>query len=67
MFRLIKIAFNATLLVLAIIGFNAIGGQKYVEIAKTHITNFIQERAEENAKKLLILLKNINNILLIKI
>ena len=37
MFRLIKITFNATLLVLAIIGFNAIGGQKYVEKAKTYI------------------------------
>ena len=51
MFRIIKIFFNATLLVLAIIGFNAIGGQKYVEIAKNHITTFIQERAEESAKK----------------
>ena len=52
MFRLIKIIFNATLLVLAIIGFNAIGGQKYVEIVKTNVTNFIQQRAEESAKKL---------------
>lgn len=52
MFRLIKIIFNATLLVLAIIGFNAIGGQKYVEVVKTNVTNFIQQRAEENAKKL---------------
>ncbi len=52
MFRLIKIIFNATLLVLAIIGFNAIGGEKYVEIVKTNVTNFIQERAEENAKKI---------------
>ena len=52
MFRLIKIIFNAFLLVLAIIGFNAIGGQKYVEVAKHHITTFIQERAEESAKKL---------------
>jgi hypothetical protein len=51
MFRMIKIFFNAILLVLAIIGFNAIGGQKYVEMAKTHVTNFIQERAEESAKK----------------
>ena len=51
MFRLIKIIFNAFLLVLAIIGFNAIGGQKYVEMAKHHVTNFIQERAEESAKK----------------
>ena len=52
MFRLIKIIFNAFLLVLAIIGFNAIGGQKYIEVAKHHITSFIQERAEESAKKL---------------
>ena len=52
MFRLIKIIFNAFLLVLAIIGFNAIGGQKYVEMAKHHVTNFIQERAEESAKKI---------------
>lgn len=51
MFRLIKIIFNAFLIVLAIIGFNAIGGQKYVEMAKTTITNFMQERAQENAKK----------------
>lgn len=52
MFRLIKIIFNAALIVLAIIGFNAIGGQKYVEIVKNNVTNFIQQRAEENAKKL---------------
>lgn len=51
MFRLIKIIFNAFLLVLAFIGFNAIGGQKYVETAKTHITKFVQERTMENAKK----------------
>ena len=52
MFRLIKITFNAFLLVLAIIGFNAIGGQKYVEMAKNGITNFVQQRAVENARKL---------------
>ena len=52
MFRLIKIVFNACLLVLAIIGFNAIGGQKYVESAKNAIVNFVQERAMENAKKI---------------
>ena len=52
MFRLIKITFNAFILVLAIIGFNAIGGQRYVEIVKTKVGNFIQERAEENAKKM---------------
>lgn len=51
MFRMIKIIFNAVLLVLAIIGFNAIGGQKYVESAKSYVTNFIQERAAESAKK----------------
>ena len=52
MFRLIKIIFNAFLLVLAIIGFNAIGGQKYVEAVRVSVTNFIQERAAENAKKI---------------
>lgn len=52
MFRIIKITFNAFLIVLAIIGFNAIGGQKYVEMAKTKIGNFLQQRTMENAKKL---------------
>ena len=52
MFRLIKIIFNAFLLVLAIIGFNAIGGQKYVEAVKVSIGNFIQEHAIESAKKI---------------
>ncbi len=52
MFRLIKIIFNAFLLVLAIIGFNAIGGQKYVEAVKVSVGNFIQTRALENAKKI---------------
>ena len=52
MFRLIKIIFNAFLLVLAIIGFNAIGGQKYVEAIRVNVGNFIQERAIENAKKI---------------
>lgn len=51
MFRLIKIIFNAFLLVLAIIGFNAIGGQKYVEAVKVSVGNFIQEHALEGAKK----------------
>ena len=51
MFRLIKITFNAFLLVLAIIGFNAIGGQKYIEKAGNYITNIIQNHAEESAKK----------------
>ena len=52
MFRLIKIIFNAFLLVLAIIGFNAIGGQKYVEAIKVSVGNFIQEHALESAKKI---------------
>ena len=52
MFRFIKIIINAFILVLAIIGFNAIGGQKYVEAIKVNFTNFIQQRAEENAKKI---------------
>ncbi len=52
MFRFIKIVFNAFLLVLAIIGFNAIGGQKYVEMAKSGITNFIQQRTMESARKI---------------
>ena len=51
MFRLIKITFNAILLVLAIIGFNAIGGQKYVEFVKYNVTKCFQERIQENAKK----------------
>ena len=51
MFRLIKITFNAILLVLAIIGFNAIGGQKYVEFVKYNVTKCLQERIQENAKK----------------
>ena len=52
MFRLIKIIFNAFIIILAIIGFNAIGGQKYVEAVKVSVVNFIQERAAENAKKI---------------
>ena len=52
MFRLIKIIFNAFLLVIAIIGFNAIGGQKYVEAIKISVGNFIQEHALESAKKI---------------
>ena len=50
MFRMIKIFFKAVVLVLAFIGFNAIGGQKYVEMAKHSISNFLQERVENNAK-----------------
>ncbi len=50
MFRLIKIVFNSFLIVLALIGFNAIGGQKYVERAVSCISNFIQQHAENKAK-----------------
>ena len=52
MFRFIKIIFNSFIIVLALIGFNAIGGQKYVEAVKTNIGNVIQQRAKENAKKI---------------
>ena len=52
MFRLIKIIFNAFLLVLAVIGFNAIGGQKYIESAKICIMDFIQEHNLATASKI---------------
>ena len=52
MFRLIKIIFNAFVLVMVIVGFNAIGGQKYVEQISSSVTGFLQQRAEENAKKM---------------
>ena len=52
MFRLIKIVFNAFLLVLALIGFNAIGGQKYVEMATSGISNFFHGIAAERAKSI---------------
>lgn len=52
MFRLIKIIFNAFLIVLAIIGFNAIGGEKYVEAVKVAVGNFIEQHNFENAKKI---------------
>jgi len=52
MFRLIKIFFNACLIVLALIGFNAIGGQKYIEGLTSGITNFIQQHAADKAKSI---------------
>ena len=52
MFRIIKIVFNATIIVLALIGFNAIGGQKYVEGIKDGVTNFIAQHNENSAKKI---------------
>lgn len=58
MFRLIKIIFNAFLLVLAIIGFNAMGGGKYVEAVRVSVGNFIQEHAQEDARKI----GNFNNL-----
>lgn len=44
--------FNGFLLVLAFIGFNAIGGQKYVESISGNISNFFQQRAAERAKSI---------------
>lgn len=52
MFRLIKIVFNSFLIVLALIGFNAIGGQKYVEMAFNGISGFIRQHAENRAKSI---------------
>ena len=52
MFRMIKIVFNATIIVLAFIGFNAIGGQKYVETIKDGVVNFIAQHNENSAKKI---------------
>ncbi len=52
MFRLIKIVFNATVIVLALIGFNAIGGQKYVEAVKESIVNIVQQYNFNSAKKI---------------
>lgn len=52
MFKLIKLIFNAFIIVLAFIGFNAIGGQKYVEALKTNITNFIKQHAQESAMQI---------------
>ena len=52
MFRLIKIIFNATVLVLAIIGFNAIGGQKYVDALIDNVSTLIKNNAKETAKEI---------------
>lgn len=51
MIRLIKIIFNAFILVLAFIGFNAIGGDKYVEQIKQYVGNIVQEHTIKNAQK----------------
>ena len=52
MFRMIKIVFNATIIVLAFIGFNAIGGQKYVEAIKDGIGTFIAQHNADSIKKI---------------
>ena len=52
MLRAIKIIFNATIIVLAFIGFNAIGGQKYVEAVKDCVCNIIANYQQEGAKKI---------------
>ncbi len=52
MFRMIKIVFNATIIVLALIGFNAIGGQKYVEAVKDGVANFIAQHNADSARKI---------------
>jgi hypothetical protein len=49
---MIKIVFNATIIVLAFIGFNAIGGQKYIEAIKDGIGTFIAQHNAESVKKI---------------
>ena len=52
MFKLIKLIFQTIILILAFIGFNSIGGQKYVDMAIHHISSFIKDNAQESAKEL---------------
>lgn len=52
MLRTIKIVFNATVIVLAFIGFNAIGGQKYIEAIKDGVGTFIAKHNSESVKKI---------------
>jgi len=52
MFRALKIVFNATIIVLAFIGFNAIGGQKYVEALKDGFCNIISHYTQDSARKI---------------
>lgn len=52
MFRTIKIVFNAIIIVLALIGFNAIGGQKYIETIRDGIETFIAQHNSESIKKI---------------
>ncbi len=51
MFKTIKLVFNTTIIILALIGFNAIGGQKYIEVIKDGVVNFISQHNEDAAKK----------------
>ena len=51
MLRILKIVFNATIIVLAFIGFNAVGGQKYIEMAKESIHKFLVQYQEDTTKK----------------
>ena len=52
MFRTLKIIFNATIIVLAFIGFNAIGGQKYIESIKDFVGNVIANYNQDSARKI---------------
>ena len=52
MLRIFKIVFNATIIVLALIGFNAIGGQKYIEALKDGIGTFIAQHNANSIKKI---------------
>ena len=52
MFRALKIVFNATIIVLAFIGFNAIGGQKYVEALKDGFCNIISHYTQDSAREI---------------
>lgn len=52
MFKMIRMVFNATIIVLAFIGFNAIGGQKYVEALKDGIGTFIANHNANSARKI---------------
>jgi len=52
MFRTLKIVFNATIIVLAFIGFNAIGGQKFVEAIKDGVVNIIANYNQDSAKRI---------------
>lgn len=52
MFKLIKLIFQTIILILAFIGFNSIGGQKYVDMLIQNVSSFIKDNAQESAKEL---------------